>query len=103
MIEIKSVTKKYEDFTAIENISFTVENCSVTGLCGFNGAGKTTTLKSVVGILGFDEGEILIDGNSIKDKPIITVYNKIDKLENGEEILARLQKEENSIFSLKGF
>lgn len=67
MIEIKSVTKKYEDFTAIENISFTVDNCSVTGLCGFNGAGKTTLLRVCAGIFRPESGEVTIDGENVFD------------------------------------
>ena len=42
MIEIKSVTKKYGDYTAIDNINLTVDNASVLGIIGFNGSGKTT-------------------------------------------------------------
>ena len=50
MIEIKNITKKYGDFTAIEDISFNVEKSSIYGLVGYNGAGKTTLLKTASGI-----------------------------------------------------
>ena len=62
MIEIKSVTKKFGDFTAIENLSFKVDNGSVYGLVGYNGAGKTTLLKTIMGIYKADAGSITVDG-----------------------------------------
>lgn len=62
MIEIKSVTKKFGSFTAIENLSFKVNNGSVYGLVGYNGAGKTTLLKTIMGIYKADEGSITVNG-----------------------------------------
>lgn len=62
MIEVRNVTKKFGDFTAIENLSFKVGKSSVYGLVGYNGAGKTTLLKTVAGIYKADGGEVLIDG-----------------------------------------
>ena len=56
MIEIKNITKKYGDFTAIEDISFNVEKSSIYGLVGYNGAGKTTLLKLIQGMIPVDEG-----------------------------------------------
>ena len=50
MIEFVNVTKKFGDFTAVEDISFKVEPSSIYGLIGYNGAGKTTLLKTAVGI-----------------------------------------------------
>ena len=50
MIEFKHVTKKFDDFTAVEDISFKVEPSSIYGLIGYNGAGKTTLLKTAAGI-----------------------------------------------------
>lgn len=67
MIEIKSVTKKYGDFTAIENIFLTVEDCSVLGIAGFNGCGKTTLLNVCAGIFKADKGEVLLDGKDVFD------------------------------------
>ncbi len=64
MIEIKNITKKFDDFTAIENISFNVKPTSIYGLIGYNGAGKTTLLKTVAGIYRADAGEVLLDGQS---------------------------------------
>ena len=70
MIEIKNVTKKYGDKVAVDNVSFTVEDGEIFAFIGHNGAGKTTLIKAIVGIHDFDEGEILINGKSIKDDPI---------------------------------
>ena len=70
MIEIKKVTKKYGDKKALDEVSFTVEDGDIFAFIGHNGAGKTTLIKSIVGIHDFDEGDILIDGMSIKEKPV---------------------------------
>ena len=70
MLEIKNVTKKYGEKTAISNISFNVNNGEIFAFIGHNGAGKTTLIKSIVGIHDFDEGDILINGVSIKKDPI---------------------------------
>ena len=70
MIEIKNVTKKYGNNVALKNVSFTVNDGEIFAFIGHNGAGKTTLIKSIVGIHNFDEGEILINGKSIKTDPI---------------------------------
>ena len=70
MIEIKNVTKKYGDVTAIKNITFDVNDGEIFAFIGHNGAGKTTLIKSIVGIHSFNEGDILINGKSIKTDPI---------------------------------
>lgn len=71
MIEIKNLTKKYGSFTAIEDISFTVDKSSIYGLVGYNGAGKTTLLKTAAGMLKADDGEILFDGENIFDNGLL--------------------------------
>ena len=70
MIEIKNVTKKYGENVAVKNVSFTVNDGEIFAFIGHNGAGKTTLIKAIVGIHQFDEGDILINGKSIKDNPI---------------------------------
>lgn len=67
MIEIKNVTKKFGDFTAIDDISMAVGESSIYGLVGYNGAGKTTLLKTIAGIYKPDGGEILVDGENVYD------------------------------------
>ena len=70
MIEIKKVTKKYGDKKAVDNVSFNIEDGDIFAFIGHNGAGKTTLIKAIVGIHDFDEGDILIDGMSIKENPV---------------------------------
>lgn len=70
MLKIDHLTKIYGDYKAVDDLSLHIVPGEIYGFIGHNGAGKTTTLKSVVGILQFDEGEILIDGTSIKSDPI---------------------------------
>ena len=70
MIEIKNVTKKYGKKVAVDNVSFDVNDGDIFAFIGHNGAGKTTLIKAMVGIHDFDEGDILIDGISIKDNPV---------------------------------
>ena len=70
MLVIKNFTKKYGDKVAVDNLDLHIEKGEIYGFIGHNGAGKTTTLKCVVGILDFNDGEILINGDSIKDKPL---------------------------------
>ena len=70
MIEIKNVTKKYGEKIALDNISFNVNDGEIFAFIGHNGAGKTTLIKSIIGIHGFEEGEILINGKSIKKETV---------------------------------
>lgn len=67
MIEIKNLTKKFDDFAAINNLSMKIETGSAYGLLGCNGAGKSTLLRLITGIYKPDSGEILIDGKSVYD------------------------------------
>ena len=70
MLEIKNLTKTYADKKAVDHLSLKIEPGQIYGFIGHNGAGKTTTIKACCGILNFDSGEILIDGISIKEKPL---------------------------------
>ncbi len=71
MLDIIKFSKSYKNGKkAVNDISITVKAGEIFGFIGHNGAGKTTTIKSVVGILEFNEGDILIDGVSIKEEPI---------------------------------
>ncbi len=67
MIEVKNITKKFGDFTAIEDINFTVEESSIYGLVGYNGAGKTTLLKVCAGIYKPEGGAVFIDNENVFD------------------------------------
>ena len=66
MLRIEHLTKKYGEKKAVDDLSLHIEKGEIYGFIGHNGAGKTTTIKSVVGILDFDDGEIFIDGKSVK-------------------------------------
>lgn len=69
MIKCTSVTKLFDSFKALDNLTMTVPKGSVFGLVGPNGAGKTTLIKNIMGILKADSGEILIDGENVWENP----------------------------------
>lgn len=70
MIKVENYSKSYSGKKVVENISFEVQDGEIFGFIGHNGAGKTTTIKSIVGILDFEEGNILINGMDITQNPI---------------------------------
>jgi len=70
MLRIEHLTKKYGDKKAVDDLSLHIQKGEIYGFIGHNGAGKTTTIKSCCGILNFDEGEIYVDGVSVKEKPL---------------------------------
>ena len=79
MLEIKNYSKSYgEGKKAADNVTLSVESGDIYGFIGHNGAGKSTTIRAVVGVLDFTEGEITIDGHSVKDEPMacrrVTAY-----------------------------
>ena len=71
MLEIRNLVKSYGNGPrAVDDLSLSVEAGDIYGFIGHNGAGKTTTLKCVSGILPFEQGEITIDGLSVKSQPL---------------------------------
>ena len=71
MIEIKNVSKTYNGKKKVlKNISFKIESGEIFAFIGHNGAGKTTMIKCIMGILDFEEGDILVDNKSIKEEPL---------------------------------
>ncbi len=70
MLNISHLTKTYGEKKAVDDLSLHIAPGEIYGFIGHNGAGKTTTLKSVVGILQFDSGEITIAGHSVKTEPL---------------------------------
>ena len=71
MIEIKNVSKTYDGKKKVlKDASFKIEDGEIFAFIGHNGAGKTTMIKSIIGILDFEEGDILINNKSIKDNPV---------------------------------
>jgi len=79
MLEIKNLSKTYKNGKkAVDNLTLTVSAGDIYGFIGHNGAGKTTTIRAVTGVLDFEEGEIFIDGKSVKQDPLacksVTAY-----------------------------
>ncbi|MBQ8162964.1 MAG: ABC transporter ATP-binding protein [Clostridia bacterium] len=70
MLKIEGLTKIYGEKKAVDNLSIHIKAGEMYAFIGHNGAGKTTTIKSACGILNFEEGEIFVDGISIKENPI---------------------------------
>ena len=70
MLNIQHLTKAYGGKKAVDDLSLHIRPGEIYGFIGHNGAGKTTTLKSCCGILQFDEGDILVDGVSIRQDPL---------------------------------
>jgi ABC-2 type transport system ATP-binding protein len=79
MLSITNFSKSYKgDKKAVDNLSLTVKAGDIFGFIGHNGAGKTTTIRAIAGVLDFDEGDIRIDGKSIRKEPVackrVTAY-----------------------------
>lgn len=71
MLRIKNLSKTYQGGKrAVDHLSLQIEPGDIYGFIGHNGAGKTTTIKAVAGIIDFEEGEILVDGMSVKEHPL---------------------------------
>ena len=76
MIEIKNVSKSYvKGKKSVDDLNLEIKNGEIFGFLGPNGAGKTTTIRMITGILNMDEGDILIDGKSIKKEPLAAKKN----------------------------
>ncbi|MDY5123380.1 MAG: ABC transporter ATP-binding protein [Treponema sp.] len=78
MLEIKNYSKSYGNKKAADNICLSVDAGDIFGFIGHNGAGKSTTIRAVVGVMDFEDGEIFIDGHSVKNEPLeckkVTAY-----------------------------
>ena len=93
MLQIKNLSKSYGAKKAVSNLSFVVEDGDIMGFIGKNGAGKTTTLKACLGIIGIDEGEILLDGTSVLKKPMAckpVSYTHLRAHETRHDLVCRL-------------
>lgn len=69
MIEAKNLVRRYGDFAAVDDVSFSIEAGEVVGLLGHNGAGKTTIMKMLTGFIEPSSGTVTVDGVSVKDNP----------------------------------
>ena len=70
MLNISHLTKTYGNKKAVDDLSLHIQPGEIYGFIGHNGAGKTTTIKACCGILQFEEGEILVDGISVREDPL---------------------------------
>ncbi len=70
MLKIENLTKRYDEKKAVDGLSLHIRSGEIYGFIGHNGAGKTTTLKACCGILAFEEGEVFVDGVSVRKEPM---------------------------------
>ena len=70
MLKIEHLTKRYGDKVAVDDLSLEIKSGEIYGFIGHNGAGKTTTIKCSCGLLEFEQGEVYVDGISIKEDPL---------------------------------
>jgi len=74
-IEVNNLTKKFGDFTAVDNVNFTVKQGEIFGFLGANGAGKSTTIRMLIGVLEPTSGDALVGGYSIMKQPEMVKRN----------------------------
>jgi ABC-2 type transport system ATP-binding protein len=70
IIEVKNITKRFNDKLVLDNVSFNIEEGEIFGLLGPNGAGKSTLINLMVGLLKADNGDVIVSGHSIKGEPL---------------------------------
>lgn len=105
-IEIKNVTKRFNDKLVVDNVSTGIEKGDVFGLLGPNGAGKSTLISMMSGLLKIDSGDVFIDGNSITKNPL-AVKERIGLVPQDIALYEKLSTKENlefwgSMYGLKG-
>jgi ABC-2 type transport system ATP-binding protein len=94
MIEIVNASKYYKDYLALHKVDLIVEEGEVVGILGANGAGKTTLLKAICNLVSLTEGEVMLDGESVKED----VYNKISFITEEGSYFPYLTPEEHEEF-----
>lgn len=100
MLKLEKVTKYYEDFLAVDNLSFSIKEGEIFGLLGVNGAGKTTTFRMIMGLLEPTSGKITLDGKKID----YNVTDQIGFLTEERSLLTKMTVKEQCDFygTLKG-
>ena len=100
MLKLEHVTKYYDEFKAVDDLSFEVKEGEIFGLLGINGAGKTTTFRMIMGLLDITEGVITLDGKKID----YSMTDKIGFLTEERSLLTKLTVKEQAIYfgALKG-
>jgi len=71
LVETRQLTKSYGDVIALKNVSLTLSQGEVLGLLGPNGAGKSTTIKLITGMMGASQGQVLLNGIDLAEKPLL--------------------------------
>lgn len=94
MLEVKNVTKYYDDFKAVDNLSFNVDKGEIFGLLGVNGAGKTTTFRMIMNLISPSKGEVTFN----KKKIDYSVTDKIGFLTEERSLLTKLTVKEQMLF-----
>ena len=94
MLKLENVTKYYDTFKAVDNLSFTVDEGEIFGLLGVNGAGKTTTFRMIIGLLESSEGKITLNGKKIDSN----ITDSIGFLTEERSLLTKLTVKEQVIF-----
>jgi ABC-2 type transport system ATP-binding protein len=93
MLELRGITKKFSLFPVVKNVSFTIRPGEILGYLGPNGAGKTTTIRMLAGLLEPTEGDIVLDGRSIK-KDMTAYKARVGYVPEQSEIYPHLSAEE---------
>jgi len=94
MIQVRGVTKRFDDFAAVRSLSFDADNRAITGLLGANGAGKTTTLRMIAGVLSPDEGGIHVGGENPQVN-VVAAQERLGALLDHTGLYPRLTAREN--------
>lgn len=100
MLKLENVTKYYDDFLAVDNLSFDVKEGEIFGLLGVNGAGKTTTFRMILNLIEPTSGNIALNGKKID----YSVTDKIGFLTEERSLLTKLTVKEQCLYygTLKG-
>ncbi|HKG23992.1 MAG TPA: ATP-binding cassette domain-containing protein, partial [Blastocatellia bacterium] len=100
VLEVRNVTKRFNEFTAVRDLSFDVKQGTIFGLLGPNGAGKTTTIRMIVNIFAPDSGEILVQGKHVSPE----LQQRIGYLPEERGIYKKMKVGEQLVFfaNLKG-
>ncbi len=96
-LEVRNLTKKFGDLVAVDRVSFEVEKGEIFGFLGPNGAGKTTTLRMIYGVLQPTEGDVLVNGVSVRKDPE-GAKRSLGVMPEDTGLYARLTAEENLLY-----